>query len=493
VNLFEPLATPLLQEQYRAAGAICSLATNSDLVLQAARDIFTPIAIPADAVDATVRLWVDARAGNGPPWPAAHFRGLDHLVFAAFDSENTVLVDLRERGAVGRISPAMAADRAYLRRVVFPTIFGILTDVIPVAPVHCACVERAGRGLLLTGASGSGKSTLSLALAREGLGFISDEWTYFSWREGRLTAWGLPTPPKLLPDARRHFPELASLEPGISLNGELAYEIEPESVFGIRRAASAEPDLLVLLERRDAHCFNLTEVTAAEVAAEFEEHVDYFASQGLAEGRDLLAKTVQGLSQLSCWRLRYGGEPASVARALADFFQNRAAPPARATAAERPAVAPSLQPTDLLRRSTPTPLSLDLSVLGHAVRFETNSALALELMRAAGGTATLGSARRIIAAEPAQAGVPVPPHEVPEFLWRLIVEPNLDAVTAWTEIAAVSDTSLAWANIGQHSFITVDLRAREAIIFLEERFVTDQLRFEKFILPALVKMTEPGL
>jgi len=318
---------PLI-EYFNAAGSICSVSTNSESIHLAARDIFVPIPTVPPTVDADMLLWVDFSARSTPPWPAAHFRGLGHLVYAAFDLENTVLVDLRGRRAIGRFSPAMASDRGYLRRVVFPTLFGIFTDVISVAPLHCACVERRSRGLLLTGASGSGKSTLSLALAQRGLGFLSDEWTYFSWRGGSLMAWGLPTPLKLLPDACDFFPMLSSMQPAVSLNGELAYEIEPEVVFGIRRSAWAEPAWLVFLERQRSHGFNLARVSAKEAAAEFEEHVDYFTMHGLSEGRDLLVKTLRGLGALSCWRLRYGGEPDSVARDLVEFLEEKDGLPA---------------------------------------------------------------------------------------------------------------------------------------------------------------------
>lgn len=321
-NLFENRLVAPLHETYRVAGALLSVSTNSEFILAAARDSFTPVAEPQFATDVSLRLWVDPTARSAPPWPQAHFRGLDHLVFAAFDAENTALVDLNGRRAVGRLSPAMAADQAYLRRVVFPTLFGIFTYTIPVTPLHCACLERGGRGLLLTGPSGSGKSTLSLALAQNGFGFLSDEWTYFSWSDGRLLAWSLPTALKLLPPSTEHFPELAKMQTGISLNGELAYEVEPERVFGVRRSSCAEPDWLMLLERQDAPAFSVSRMSPAEVAAEFEDDAEFFARHGFLQGRDLLLKTVEGLGRVSCWRLRYGGKPAHVARALAEFVES---------------------------------------------------------------------------------------------------------------------------------------------------------------------------
>ena len=321
-DLFQEASGSLVSEHFLAAGIVCKLETDSELMLAAARQSFVPMPNPPSTAEVSLRLWVDPAARSHPPWPLAHFRGLDHLVVAAFDSENTVLVDLRQRRAVGRFSPAMALDAGHLRKVVFPTLFGIFTFTIPVTPLHCACVERGGGALLLTGASGSGKSTLSLALARQGFGFLSDEWTYFSWREGRLLAWGLSTPVKLLLGALEDFPELAPIQPGSSLNGEIAYEVEPECAFGVRRSVCAEPDCLIVLERQRIPGFSLTSISSAEVAAQFEDQVAYLAEQRFLEGRDLAVKTVQGLGGISCWRLRYGGRPAPVARALVDFLES---------------------------------------------------------------------------------------------------------------------------------------------------------------------------
>lgn len=134
-----------------------------------------------------------------------------------------------------------------------------------------------------------------------------------------------------------------------------------------------------------------------------------------------------------------------------------------------------MKSTDLLRRSTPTPLSIDLCVLGQRVRLETNSATALERMRNAlaedGGDQSAGS----------------------EFLWRLIVEPDTGCESAWPEMPAFSDQGLSLVNSGQYSFIALDLKAREAVIFLEERSMNDELKFEHEFLATLVKLTAPAL
>src|SRR6516162_6418737 len=180
--LREAPPTPL-GERFSAAGVTLAIATNSECILEAARKTFEPPAEPSVAAQVIMRLWVDSAARASPPWPSPYFRGLDHLVFAAFDFENAFLVDLGRRRVIGTFSPAMAADLTYWNRVVFPALFGIVSPSVGITALHCACIARNGNALLLAGTSGSGKSTLSLALAQKGFNFLSDDWTYFS-RQG---------------------------------------------------------------------------------------------------------------------------------------------------------------------------------------------------------------------------------------------------------------------------------------------------------------------
>jgi serine kinase of HPr protein (carbohydrate metabolism regulator) len=62
-------------------------------------------------------------------------------------------------------------------------------------------VAKKQGGLLLVGPGRSGKSTLAVALARAGFAFLSDHRTFCSWRNGKLSAWGLATTLKLRDDA----------------------------------------------------------------------------------------------------------------------------------------------------------------------------------------------------------------------------------------------------------------------------------------------------
>ena len=134
-----------------------------------------------------------------------------------------------------------------------------------------------------------------------------------------------------------------------------------------------------------------------------------------------------------------------------------------------------LQPTDLLRRSTPTPLSADLWVKSRAVRLETNSLRVLDCARAAFANDDTSRPGR------------------PEFLWRVVVEADRGAEATPPPTGLVSDYGLSFVSMGQYSFIAVDLRAREAMVFLEERVAKDELRFERLFLSTLVKLTGPAL
>src|SRR5215510_8823472 len=86
--------TPL-RERFVACGAICEIETNSNSILMAARETFLP-ADPGLRVELGMRFWVDSHDNGHAPWPKPYVRGLDHLVFAGFDSGSSELVNRSE-------------------------------------------------------------------------------------------------------------------------------------------------------------------------------------------------------------------------------------------------------------------------------------------------------------------------------------------------------------------------------------------------------------
>ena len=97
-DFLERRAQTPLHGFYWVAGASCHLATNSASILEAARQTFVEVSPPPFAVDFSLRFWVDPLGRSGPPWPKPCYRGLDHLVFAGFDSLQALVRRLIHNG-----------------------------------------------------------------------------------------------------------------------------------------------------------------------------------------------------------------------------------------------------------------------------------------------------------------------------------------------------------------------------------------------------------
>src|SRR5689334_11217136 len=115
MNLWSPsgLESGALYESYLAAGVHCAIQTNSDCILAAARQTFELVEQNGSLPAMSMRLWMDSGLRSGPPWTPPYFRGLNHLVFAAFDHDSALLFDLRRRCVTGRLSRALASDVTY--------------------------------------------------------------------------------------------------------------------------------------------------------------------------------------------------------------------------------------------------------------------------------------------------------------------------------------------------------------------------------------------
>ena len=131
---------------------------------------------------------------------------------------------------------------------------------------------------------------------------------------------------------------------------------------------------------------------------------------------------------------------------------------------------------DLLRRFTSTPHAADLRLMRRTVRLETNDKAVLDL-----------AARFFNRHHPGESGQP-------EFLWRLICEPDPRVKSAAVQLSAFSDEGLRYVNIDQRAFLAVDLRRQEAAGFLADVLVKDprQSRNSR-ALDILFCMTAPSL
>lgn len=309
---------PAFHGVLQLAGATCEVKANSDSVVQGLEAWLTPQPLTGStSFSLDIVVTPGRKSGSAP-----HFRGRKHIVVASFGVENVFTFDLSRRNVTAVITPDIAADQAFWDRVLLPIAIGILGPAFGVVPVHSACLVADGAGLLIAGESGAGKSTLSVALAQQGFGFISDDWTYLSLKGERLVAHGLSVPAKLLPDAVSYLPFLKRFQPGIALNQELAYEV-PSSELSAQTQLSCEPHWFFFLERanRDGDC-EILPIPSEESHRYAERSVERLPT-GLESMLNTRSAVIAHLPRLSCWKLVYGGPPAIAVRGLQEFLTSQ--------------------------------------------------------------------------------------------------------------------------------------------------------------------------
>jgi len=311
------------RKDFAIAGANCLLSTNSPEVLQATVRSQTESASGnafSFEMEVIVRADMDATPERLP-----HFRGLRHIVFANLPPCSFLTYDLLRKRVYAVLSSSAARDPSFWHTLLLPITIGVLGTTIGIAPLHSACLDRNGSGILVAGLSGVGKSTLATALAQAGFALISDDWTYLSRQQSALLAHGLSSPVKLLPDAARFFPQLRSLIPKPALNGELAYEIDPKQWKGFTVKTTTVPRHIFFLERASTPGCHVIPSRPEYLRDFFEKSGERLPNE-IAEARTFRTELIGTLSNCPSWILRTGDNPQITAEVLSDFLaeNNRA-------------------------------------------------------------------------------------------------------------------------------------------------------------------------
>jgi DNA polymerase III delta prime subunit len=454
------------------AGVPSRFRTNSEAILGHADRLFLRLPSPSLDPGLTLRLWVSREDTPSFADPKPCYRGLGQFVFAGFEGDNFLIVDLARRLVAGRFSPRFAGDEATWRKIVFPVLLAMAAPSVGASVLHCASVERDQRGLILAGPSGSGKSTLSLALGQLGFGLVSDDRTCFSLRNERLLGWGMGGYWKLRADAHGHFPGLRSVSPArVTAEGPV-FEIDPEETLGLKLSKCCEPEWLVFLERREDKIFELTPMSSSEAAARLEDGLPEETVEGIDRQRAMIGELVSR----PCRRLSYGGSPSAAAQFLAEkLCSARPADLKPSTPHFVLAASPQKQREDPLRRFTPLPYKMSLSVMGRRGDLETNSLQVMEC------------ARRLFRDE-------TPPGmNTANFRWRIAAEDGPAVEDPWPPPVAFSSEGLRLSRLDQRSFIAVDTGTAEGVGILPTSRVEDGAGFAGIFLAALFYATAPAL
>src|SRR5262245_24191128 len=466
--------TPL-RANYLAAGVDLSIETNFAAILTIAHDSFQQtFGAAGKKEDIRLRLWVDENTDTDERRTKAYFRGLGHLVFAGFGEKNSLLINLRDRSAAGRFTPELANDAQFWKAILFPSLLTILGPTAGLTPLHCACVSLNGSGLLLAGESGSGKSTLSLALAQAGFDFLSDDQTLIGDREGKIFAWPLSPEMKLAAGSVAHFPDLKEIDRTEIWKGKPVFRFDPVKILGLRRAEHCEPRWIIFLERQSEPAFRLEEIDPGEAVQRLQK--DLHRQTLVTSEREW--RTVDLLSRRECRTLRYGGDPHTIAGALRCLIEgglNRTNEFA-SSVLNKPVKVEASSSSDPLRRFRSTSLSFDAVLMGRRVRIETDSVPILNHVTRAFNC--FGQTSNSLS---------------PHFRWRIVSEPHDEAIASWPPMTAFGDDNMRYINIGQRSFIAIDIAAREAVGILSECLTNDEAGFSSVFLARMFYLTAPAL
>jgi hypothetical protein len=302
---------------FSVGGVRCQLSTNSYHVLQHSTS-WRAASRNENTGTFDLDVFEDGSMESGPA-SGTHFRGLRHLVFAMLEPRTFVSYDLLRRQVRGVVSSEAARDRAFWKSQLLPITIGILGTTLGVVPLHCACLTRNGNGLLVAGLSGAGKSTLTAALAKRGFAVVSDDWTYISRKHSGLVADGLSAPIKLLPDSARFFPELRKRTPHRTMNGEMAFEIDPERFHPEAALTSCSPKWIFFLERTTTPGCRFVPCKSGYTREFFKSNAERLPDE-LLEAREARSEIIDQLSESPSWILRSGDDPHRTAEAIEQFL-----------------------------------------------------------------------------------------------------------------------------------------------------------------------------
>jgi hypothetical protein len=254
--------------------------TNDRRILAAAEASFGRFEVPYSGEPVVIRLVVDDPVAPSPAAPAAPLdaRSLGHetaghLFSISLGSAGRAVVDVATGFGMGSVSSALADQTGLLRYAIVEAMaLAMLTGGRGYVPIHASCVVRDGIGIILQAPAGTGKSTLALACARRGWGLLAEDVVFArpadgpmgrepsdleqSARDGDgpggdgpLEVWGMPWTQRLLPDATRFFPELATATARLQANGEQKLELDLDEHAPGTAAPRATAGPIVILAR----------------------------------------------------------------------------------------------------------------------------------------------------------------------------------------------------------------------------------------------------
>jgi hypothetical protein len=267
--------------------------TNSKHVLEAFFESWGDYSQSFDESPIEIRM-IAGEDANAPFAEAPAFRAQGHLLSIVADPANQVIVDLDRTFAWCRLSAKTLEDRAWARYYFLDALVYVMLTYRHFTPLHAACVERNGRGVLLCGVSGAGKSTLAFACARAGWSYLTDDAAMILRHASTPILLGKPHHIRFRETANEVVPELRGLEAMRSPNGKLTVELRTADLPNFRVATRCPVSAAVFLNRNGEHPARLSDLDKTEARARLRESMPLWTPAVNREQERTLQYLVEG-------------------------------------------------------------------------------------------------------------------------------------------------------------------------------------------------------
>lgn len=195
------------------------------------------------------------------------------LLLQVADADNMMVTDLRNGRAYGKVTASTVLCQSYFRYHFLEAAALSMIATKRCVPIHGACVEVDGKGILLCGDSGAGKSTLSFGCARAGCTFVSDDASYLVLdRKDKLVV-GNCHSVRFRPSAVELFPEIAGRPTTPRAAGKPSIEASTSDWPALRVAPATHVSYVVFLNRSSMDQQQLLPVAATSAMRWFKRQV----------------------------------------------------------------------------------------------------------------------------------------------------------------------------------------------------------------------------
>ena len=296
-----------LRRVFHPLGFSIEVITNSQQVLDAAEESWCASSEIFGQTGLQLRVAL-VQGGESVCPPAPVYRAYRNLLSVVADAGNCAVIDRDQGLAFIWINRSVIEHRRYLRYYFLEAVALSLLSSSYVTPLHAACVEFAGKGVLFCGNSGAGKSSLAFACARAGWTYISDDATYLVRNQKIRRVTGNSKQVRLRPSAAELFPDVKAFPAAQWVAGKPSLEIPTGQLPYVNTATHSTVEFIVFLNRMPSATSELRPFSS-DLAMQW-------ASQSPAatgDNDEERSASLRHLLQAQLWELRYSDLQGAVA------------------------------------------------------------------------------------------------------------------------------------------------------------------------------------